>query len=161
MIFCDVYSYFLQVFTVCIFTTKVLHNSTHTTFLWVEGDGGPLGGEAHNIPRPEVVPASWEKVFKNPIGPFNPDKRIRQGLENWVSAIDLNIFYVLWLFFKELITKQWQRTCFALNWPKLAWCKDRWNVNTSHVRCTSSSVLIFCCFCLYNVHINECTFDIL
>ena len=25
-----------------------------------------------------------------------------------------------------------ERTCLALNWPKLAWCKVRWNVFTMY-----------------------------
>ena len=36
-------------------------------------------------------------------------------------------------------------------------CKDRWHVYTMYavqLICTN-----ICCFYLYNVHINECTFD--
>ena len=46
-----------------------------------------------------------------------------------------------------------QRTCFGLNWPKLAWCQDRWNVYTMHavqLICT-----IFVCFYLHNFHIKK------
>ena len=45
---------------------------------------------------------------------------------------------------------------FALNRPKLAWCRDRWNANTMYA--VQLICIIFCCFFLHNVHIKECTF---
>ena len=54
-----------------------------------------------------------------------------------------------------------KRTCFALNWPKLAWCKDRWNVYTMcAVQLICTNFLLFLCFYLYDVHMRKCTFDI-
>ena len=47
---------------------------------------------------------------------------------------------------QKILGKVMQRTCFALKWPKLVRCKDRWNVYTMY----SLSVQIF--FNLNNVH---------
>ena len=58
----------------------------------------------------------------------------------------------------DLLAHFWERTCFALNWPKLAWCKDIWNVYTMYavkLICT-----IFLLFLSVYFYLNECTFDI-
>ena len=38
-----------------------------------------------------------------------------------------------------------RRYCLALNWPKLAWCKDKWNVYTMYV-VQLICIHLFCCY---------------
>ena len=55
-----------------------------------------------------------------------------------------------------ILKKVLQRTRSAINWPKLAWCKDRWNFYTTYavqLICT-----IFRFVYLHNVQITECTY---
>ena len=48
---------------------------------------------------------------------------------------------------QENLKKYTERTCFTLNWPKLAWCKDKWNVYTMYavqLICTNFFLVIIC-----------------
>ena len=57
------------------------------------------------------------------------------SLDIWFSHIKLFYHYFI------------QRTCFALNWPKLTWCKDRWNVYIIYavqLICTNIFIFFIC-----------------
>ena len=72
------------------------------------------------------------------------------------NALCIKVYYALKKFslsmYNNIIVKLWgiwkkyQRTCFALNWPYLAWCKDRRNVYTMHaVQLICTNFVCFIC----------------
>ena len=55
-----------------------------------------------------------------------------------------NVSALSFISFKTSHRQKRERTCFALNWPKSAWCKDRWNVYTMYaLQLICTDVLLF------------------